>query len=174
MKIAGVGPEKTHWLFCCLNNPEGIDVPGLTACGSVIQRSTQSGFNRSLANRKFGAVAILSCAGSPVAWHFRQGAAVLENKLRAMSVSFALSVGTCSGMYGIGCCDNAWKNLTNFRSSLSENENVGMRTFKYGRTPFRFVSVVLSAGFDRNFRNHSGSTRAPSVSSFGGSCSCTS
>ena len=75
-----------------------MDVPGLTACGSVIQRSTQSGFKRSFASRKFGAVAILSCDGSPVAWHFKQGAAVLENRLLAMSVSLAVSVGTSSGM----------------------------------------------------------------------------
>ena len=39
-------------------------MPGLTACGSVIQRSTQSGFKRSLASRKFGAVAmLLACFG---------------------------------------------------------------------------------------------------------------
>ena len=94
----------------------------------MIQRSTQSGFRRSLASRKLGAVAILSCCGSPVAWHFRQGAAVLENRLRAMSVSFVVSVGTCSGIYGSGCCDSAWKKRTSLRSSLSENENVGMRT----------------------------------------------
>ena len=75
-------------------------------------------------------------------------------------------------MYGIGCCDSAWKKRTSLRSSLSENENVGMRTCRYGRTPLRLVSVVLSDGFDRNFRSHSGSTRAPSVRSFGGSCSC--
>ncbi len=71
---------------------------------------------------------------------------MLENKLRAMSVSFAVKTGTCSGMYGIGCCDNAWKKRTSFRSSLSENENVGMRTFKYGRTPLRFVSLVAQRG----------------------------
>src|SRR5579859_5783329 len=146
MKIAGVGPEKTHWLFCCLNRPEGIDVPGLTACGSVIQRSTQSGFKRSLASKKLGAVAILSCAGSPVAWHFRQGAAVLENRLRAMSDSFAVNAGICSGMYGMGCCERAWKNRTSLRNSLSEKENVGIRTFRYGRTPLRFVSVSLNDG----------------------------
>src|ERR1700722_17070276 len=106
-----------------------MDVPGLTACGSVIQRSTQSGFSRSFARRKLGAVAILSCAGSPVAWHFRQGAAVLENRLRAMSVSLLVKTGTCSGIYGMGCCDKAWKKRTSLRSSLSEKENVGMRTF---------------------------------------------
>src|ERR1700685_3407201 len=128
-----------------------MDVPGLMACGSSTQRSAQSGFNRSLASKKFGAVAILSCCGSPVAWHFKQGAAVLENKLRAISVSFADNTGTCSGMYGMGCCESAWKKRTSLRSSLSEKENVGMRTFRYERTPSRFVSVSLSAGFDRNF-----------------------
>src|SRR5216110_1384485 len=108
-------------------------------CGSVIQRSTQSGFSRSFASRKFGAVAILSCCGSPVAWHFRHGAAVEENRLRAMSLSLAVRVGTCSGTYGIGCCDSAWKKRTSLRSSLSENENVGIRTARYGRTPLPFV-----------------------------------
>ena len=65
-----------------------------------------------------------------MAWHLRQGAAVLENRLRAMSFSFAVSVGTSSGMYGIGCCDSAWKKRTSLRNSLSENEKVGIRTFK--------------------------------------------
>src|SRR5712691_7800198 len=60
-----------------------------------------------------------------------------------------------------------------WRASVFESSyaDVLIRTFKYGRTPFRFVSVVLSAGFDRNFLSHSGSTRAPSVSNFGGNCS---
>src|SRR5271154_4301255 len=133
-----------------------MDVPGLMACGSSTQRSAQSGFKRSLARRKFGAVAILSCCGSPVAWHFKHGAAVLENRLRAISVSFADNAGTCSGMYGIACWESAWKKRTSLRSSLLEKENVGMRTFKYGRTPLRSVSVALNEGFDRNFRNHSG------------------
>src|SRR5213079_2311381 len=124
-------------------------------CGSVIQRSTQSGFSRSLASRKLGAVAILSCCGSPVAWHFRHGAAVEENRLRAMSLSLAVRVGTCSGTYGIGCCESAWKKRTSLRSSLSENENVGIRTARYGRTPLRFVSVALRAGFERKRRSHS-------------------
>src|SRR5580704_19779294 len=107
-----------------------MDVPGLIAWGSSTQRCAQSGFKRSLASRKFGAVAILSCAGSPVAWHFKQGAAELENRLRAMSVSFVVNTGTCSGIYGMVCCDKAWKNRTSLRSSLSEKENVGMRTFR--------------------------------------------
>src|SRR5208282_5026706 len=120
LKVGGVGPANTYRLPSGLKRPDGIDVPGLIAAGSVIQRSTQSGFSRSFASKKFGAVAILSCVGSPVVWHFRQGAAVLENKLRAMSFSLAVSVGTCSGMYGMGCCDNAWKKRTSLRSSLSE------------------------------------------------------
>src|SRR6266702_763009 len=107
-----------------------MDVPGLIACGSTIQRSTQFGFRRSFANRKLGAVAILSCCGSPVAWHFRHGAAVLENKLRAMSFSLAVSVGPRSGMEFIGCCESASKKRTSLRNSFSENEKVGMRTFK--------------------------------------------
>src|SRR5262249_34117727 len=126
----GVGPANTHWLLTRLNKPEGIDVPGLIACGSVIQRSTQSGFSRSFASKKLGAVACASCWASPVAWHLRHGAAVLENRLRAMSVSLDVRVGTDSGMYGMGCCERAWKNLTTFRSSSSESENVGMRTLR--------------------------------------------
>ena len=51
-----------------------------SSAGLVIQRSVQAGCKRSLANRKLGAMAVLSCPGSPVAWHFRQGAAVLVNK----------------------------------------------------------------------------------------------
>src|SRR2546430_671138 len=66
-KDAGVGPENTQWLFSRLNSPEGIDVPGLIACGSIIQRSTQSGFSRPRACKKLGAVAVRSWPGSPVA-----------------------------------------------------------------------------------------------------------
>src|SRR5579864_6372499 len=49
-------------------------------CGLVIQRPVHAGRRRSLASRKFGAVAFLSCAVSPVAWHFKQGAAVLVER----------------------------------------------------------------------------------------------
>src|SRR5712671_4265778 len=107
-----------------------MEVPGLMACGSMIQRSTQSGLRRPLAWRKLGAVAVLSCAGSPVAWHFKQGAAVLLNRLRAMSVSFAVRAGAGSGIYGNGWRDNAWKKRTSLPNSFSENENVGMRTWR--------------------------------------------
>ncbi len=107
----------------------------------MIHRSIQSGFKRPRASRKFGAVAFLSCAGSPVAWHFRQGAAVLENKLRAISVSFAVKVVSDSGIYGNGCRDSASKKRTSFPSSFSEKLNVGIRTCRYDRTPSRFVSV---------------------------------
>jgi hypothetical protein len=77
-----------------------MDVPGLIACGSMIQRSTQSAFNRPLACRKLGAVAVRSCAGSPVAWHFKQGAAGLLKRLRAISVSVADRTGTVLGHVG--------------------------------------------------------------------------
>src|SRR5882762_10112614 len=56
----GVGPENVQRLFSRLNSPGGMEVPGLMACGSMIQRSTQSGFKRPLACRKLGAVAVLS------------------------------------------------------------------------------------------------------------------
>ena len=47
------------------NNPEGMAVPGLIIWGSSIQRAVQAGLSRSLATRKFGAVAERSCRGSP-------------------------------------------------------------------------------------------------------------
>src|ERR1700746_104076 len=100
-----------------------MEVPGAIAGGSMIHRSTQSGFRRPLACKKFGAVAVRSCAGSPGAWHFKHGAAGLLNKLRAISVSLAVSVGAWSGMYGKGCCESAWKKRTNLPNSFSENEN---------------------------------------------------
>src|SRR6266852_3226738 len=95
---AGVGPENVQRLFSRLKRPEGMEVPGLMACGSIIQRSTQSGLRRPLACRKLGAVAVLSCAGSPVAWHFKHGAAGLLKRLRAISVSLAVSIGGGSGI----------------------------------------------------------------------------
>src|SRR6266481_818264 len=174
LKDAGVGPEKVQRLFSRLKRPEGMEVPGLMACGSIIQRSTQSGLRRPLAWRKLGAVAVLSCAGSPVAWHFKQGAAVLLKRLRAMSVSLVVRMGISSGMYGKGWRDSAWKKRTNLPSSFSEKENVGMRTWRYERTPLRLLSLSFKDGFFRKRNIHSGSTRAPSVRSLGGSCSCTS
>ena len=69
-----------------------------SAFGTTAKNPQKCGVPAVLSGRKFGAVALLSCCGSPVAWHFKQGAAVEENKLRAISVSFAVSVGTCSGM----------------------------------------------------------------------------
>ena len=109
-----------------------------------------------------------------MAWHFKQGAAVLLKRLRAISVSLAVSTGTSSGMYGKGWRARAWKKRTNLPSSFSEKENVGMRTCRYERTPLRLLSLSLSDGFLRKRSIHSGSTRAPSVRSFGGSCSCAS
>ncbi len=50
----------------CRNSPLGIAVPGLICAGSRSQRNVQSGFSRSPANRKFGAIALASRAGSPV------------------------------------------------------------------------------------------------------------
>ena len=83
-----------------LNSPEGMAVPGMISCGLVIQRSVHAGRRRSLASRKFGAVAFLSCAGSPVAWHFRQGAAVLVKSSRAMPSSAVVSGSSFCGMNG--------------------------------------------------------------------------
>src|SRR6266851_5504468 len=130
LKDAGVGPEKVQRLFSRLKRPDGMEVPGLMACGSMIQRSTQSGLRRPLDWRKLGAVAVLSWAGSPVAWHFKQGAAGLLKRLRAMSVSLAVSAGGGSGIYGKVCRDNAWKKRTSLPNSFSEKEKVGMRTCK--------------------------------------------
>src|SRR6267378_192606 len=128
LKDAGVGPEKVQRLFSRLKRPDGMEVPGLMACGSIIQRSTQSGLRRPLACRKFGAVAVRSWAGSPVAWHFKHGAAGLLKRLRAMSVSLAVSAGGCSGMYGNGWRESASKKRTSLPNSFSEKEKVGMRT----------------------------------------------
>src|SRR5258708_32157231 len=108
-KEEGVGPENVQRLFSRLKRPEGMEVPGLMACGSIIQRSTQSGLRRPLACRKLGAVAVRSWAGSPVAWHFKHGAAGRLKRLRAIAVSLAVSAGGCSRMYGNGCRDSAWK-----------------------------------------------------------------
>src|ERR1700741_4750034 len=105
-----------------------MEVPGLIAWGSIIQRSTQSGFKRSLATRKLGAVAMRSWAGSPVAWHLRQGAAGLLNRLLAISVSFADSTAGGCGTYGRGCLESASKKRTSLPNSFSEKEKVGMRT----------------------------------------------
>ena len=106
-------------------------MPGLTACGSVIQRSTQSGFKRSFASRKLGAVAILSCCGIAGRVTFQAGSRrAREQAARHVAFLSHVSVGTVSGIYGMGCCESAWKKRTSFRSSLSENENVGMRTFR--------------------------------------------
>src|SRR5260370_11240187 len=124
----GVGPEKVQRLFSRLKRPEGMEVPGLMACGSMIQRSTQSGLRRPLACRKLGAVAVLSWAGSPVAWHFKQGAAGLLKRLRAMSVSLAVSAGGGSGIYGKGWRESASKKRTRLPNSFSAKEEVGMRT----------------------------------------------
>src|SRR5260370_36745129 len=93
-----------------------MDVPGLMAGGSIIQRSTQSGFRRPRACRKFGAEAKRSWAASPVAWHFRQGAAVLLTRLRAISDSLVVRMGSASGTYGEGRLASAWKQPTNYPS----------------------------------------------------------
>ena len=46
-----------------------------------------TGFKRSRASRKLGAEAFLSCAGLPVAWHFRHGAPELVNQVAPLDVS---------------------------------------------------------------------------------------
>src|ERR1700739_493339 len=104
-------------------------------CGLVIQRPVHAGRKRSLAKRKFGAMAFLSCAGSPVAWHFRQGAAELVNKLRGISFSAVVIGSIFCGMYGCGWLDMASKNDTSVRISSSDRKNVGMRTCKIAARP---------------------------------------
>src|SRR5438876_12048563 len=111
-KEGGVGPEKTQRLFSRLNRPEGMDVPGLIACGSMSQRSIQSDLRRCLAIRKLGAVALRSCVGSPVACHFRQWAAVLLKRLPALWGSLAVNGGAASGMSGASCLDGPWQTRT--------------------------------------------------------------
>src|SRR5258708_36450350 len=89
LKDAGVGPENVQRLFSRLKSPEGMEVPGLMACGSIIQRSTQSGLRRPLAWRKLGAVAGFSVGGAAVAWGFIEGACRALEERRGTSVSFA-------------------------------------------------------------------------------------
>jgi len=101
---------------------------GLMACGSVIQRSTQSGFNRSFASRKLGAVA--TCRAPVLPWRAlsaRRGCA--RDRLRAMSFSLAVSVVPAPGCTA-AVAEIAWKKRTSLRIRLSEKENVGMRTFR--------------------------------------------
>src|SRR6266851_282637 len=143
-------------------------VPGAIKAGLVIHRSVQPGCKRSLAKRKFGAMAFLSCAESPVAWHFKHGAAELVNKSRAISFSAVVIGSIFCGMYGCGWLDMAWKNDTSVRISSSDKKNVGIRTCRYERTPLRFISVVLSDGLARNALSQSGLTRAPSLVRTGG------
>src|SRR5258707_14092745 len=127
-KEEGVGPEDVQRLLSRLKRAEGMEVPGLMACGSIIQRSTQSGLRRPLACRKLGAVAVRSWAGSPVAWHFKHGAAGLLKRLRAMSGSLAVSAGAGSGIYGEVCRDKGGEKGTGLPKSFSEKEKRGMRT----------------------------------------------
>ncbi len=143
-------------------------VPGLIIAGSSIQRRVQPGFSLSLATVKLGAVALESCLGSPVMWHFRQGAPSLVNNCRAMVRSWSVSGSSFSAMNGWACDDRASKNRTSLRISPSEKLKVGIRAFRYWRTPSRLVSVSLSAGLLRNRISQSGFTRAPSPISVGG------
>src|ERR1039458_10045585 len=89
-----------------------MEVPGAIKAGLVIQRTVQACCRRSFANRKLGAVADLSCVGSPVAWHFRHGAAVLVNNCRAISFSAVVTGVSFCGINGCGWLDIASKNNT--------------------------------------------------------------
>src|SRR5205823_10947241 len=106
----------------------GIAVPGAICAGSSNQRKVQSGFKRCDASRKFGAIALASCVGSPVIWHFKQG--VPETKmLRAIDFSDSVKGTIGSLIYGSFCDDTAMKKRTSMRSSLGEKLNVGMCTW---------------------------------------------
>src|SRR5712692_281 len=166
--MAGSGPLKIQRSPSLRKSPEGIAVPGAIRAGSRIQRLVHAGLNRSRASRKFGAVAVLSCAGLPVAWHLKHGAAGLVKSCRASVRSESVSVSSFGGTYGDSCELAAAKKRTSFWISSSDKENVGMRTWRYERTPLRFVSVALRAGFARKRWSHAGSTRAPSLVSTGG------
>src|SRR4029077_14466562 len=98
--FSGIGPEKTQWSFWRLKSPEGMAVPGIINCGLVIQRPVHAGRRRSLASRKFGAMAFLSYAGSPVAGVFRHGAVVLLSAERAIPSSEVVRGSTFCGMKG--------------------------------------------------------------------------
>ena len=135
----------------------------------MIHRSVQAGCKRSLANRKFGAMAFLSCAGSPVAWHFRHGAAVLVKSSRAISFSAVVSGSIFCGMKGCGWLRQWPRRMTpvsGFHRPTRRTSACALAGSE--RTPLRFVSVVLSAGLARNAFSHSGLTRAPSLVRTGG------
>jgi len=94
----GVGPENTQWLFSRLNNPEGMAVPGLIAWD---QGSSARPNPASNARGPAGSwVRWRSCHAADRRLRGTSGKArpVLENKLRAMSFSFVVNTGTCSGM----------------------------------------------------------------------------
>src|SRR5262249_39052118 len=74
-RSVGNCPLSTQRSWSRLNKPDGMLVPGLINAGSTTHRLVHSGFNRSRASKKLGAVAFTSWAGSPVIWHFKQGAA---------------------------------------------------------------------------------------------------
>ena len=168
MKLGGVGPVNTYRSASCRNSPLGIAVPGLISAGSSIHRFVQPGFRRSFATVKFGAVACESCLASPVMWHFRHGAPSLVNNCRAIVRSCSVSGSSFSAMNGCACEESASKKRTILRISPSLKLKVGMRAFRYCRTPSRLVSVSLSAGLFRKRISHSGLTRAPSPISVGG------
>ena len=63
------------------------------------------------------------------------------------------------------------KNRTRIPISFGEKLKVGIRTFRYVRTPLRPVSDALNAGLARKRASQSGSVRAPSCISEGGNCS---
>src|ERR1039458_8042926 len=133
-------------------------VPGLISAGSSIHRLVQPGLRRSLATVKLGAVARESCFGSPVMWHFRQGALTLANNCRAMERSASVSGSSFSAMNGCACQERASKKRTSLR--ISPSEKLGILAFRYWRTPSRFVSLSLSAGLLRKRISHWGLTRA--------------
>src|ERR1017187_4917565 len=135
-------------------------VPGLISAGSSIHRLVQPGLRRSRATVKLGAVARESCFGSPVMWHFRQGALTLANNCRAMVRSASVSGSSFSAMNGCACQERASKKRTSLRISPSEKLKLGILAFRYWRTPSRFVSLSLSAGLLRKRISHWGLTRA--------------
>src|SRR5579862_7890654 len=99
-------------------------VPGIIFAGSTSHRSVHGVCSLSLASRKFGAIAFLSCAGLPIAWHFKHGAALLVKRFRAMAFSASVISGALGGIYGSGCDEIASKKSTSLRISSSDSENV--------------------------------------------------
>ena len=108
-----VDPVVADLVVVALDEDAGLVAPGDVLVGRDRAVPTRHkietvGFPlRAGASKKFGAVARASCAGSPVIWHFKHGAAGLVNKARAMARSESSRGFTFGGINGSGWDDMA-------------------------------------------------------------------